>query len=120
MAAIGNGCRTCPDGAPGDLQLYYQTLLIGRKELPQAPGRRMGVRNDVTVALAFHPRMPLPEPETPRRSFAPVANGGNDAAGAATVSGAHAPQTSPRRCWRYQSGAGGARSTTARGVNDKR
>ncbi len=24
-------------------------------------------------ALAFHPRMPLPEPEVPRQSFAPVA-----------------------------------------------
>ncbi|UMX50850.1 hypothetical protein MJ390_07470 [Klebsiella pneumoniae] len=30
---------------PGDVQLYYQTLLIGRKELPYAPDRRMGVRN---------------------------------------------------------------------------
>ncbi|PCR51028.1 hypothetical protein CQA88_03470, partial [Klebsiella pneumoniae] len=26
-----------------DVQLYYQTLLIGRKELPYAPDRRMGV-----------------------------------------------------------------------------
>ncbi|MCS5931793.1 hypothetical protein LNQ03_09680 [Klebsiella pneumoniae subsp. pneumoniae] len=32
--------RTVP---PGDVQLYYQTLLIGRKELPYAPDRRMGV-----------------------------------------------------------------------------
>ncbi|HCL5251891.1 TPA: DNA polymerase III subunit gamma/tau [Salmonella enterica] len=61
--------RTVP---PGDLQLYYQTLLIGRKELPWAPDRRMGVEMTLLRALAFHPRMPLPEPETPRQSFAPV------------------------------------------------
>ncbi|EBQ9000060.1 DNA polymerase III subunit gamma/tau [Salmonella enterica] len=62
--------RTVP---PGDLQLYYQTLLIGRKELPWAPDRRMGVEMTLLRALAFHPRMPLPEPETPRQSFAAVA-----------------------------------------------
>ncbi|EKA7107308.1 DNA polymerase III subunit gamma/tau [Salmonella enterica] len=62
--------RTVP---PGDLQLYYQTLLIGRKELPWAPDRRMGVEMTLLRTLAFHPRMPLPEPETPRQSFAPVA-----------------------------------------------
>ncbi|EHG4037310.1 DNA polymerase III subunit gamma/tau [Salmonella enterica] len=62
--------RTVP---PGDLQLYYQTLLIGRKELPWAPDRRMGVEMTLLRALAFHPRMHLPEPETPRQSFAPVA-----------------------------------------------
>lgn len=62
--------RTVP---PGDLQLYYQTLLIGRKELPWAPDRRMGVEMTLLRALAFHPRMLLPEPETPRQSFASVA-----------------------------------------------
>ncbi|EBO6844757.1 DNA polymerase III subunit gamma, partial [Salmonella enterica] len=46
--------RTVP---PGDLQLYYQTLLIGRKELPWAPDRRMGVEMTLLRALAFHPRM---------------------------------------------------------------
>ncbi|EOI3577737.1 DNA polymerase III subunit gamma/tau [Cronobacter turicensis] len=48
---------------PGDIQLYYQTLLIGRKELPWAPERRMGVEMTMLRALAFHPRAPLPEPE---------------------------------------------------------
>lgn len=62
--------RTIP---PTDIQLYYQTLLIGRKELPYAPDRRMGVEMTLLRALAFHPRMPLPEPEVPRQSFAPVA-----------------------------------------------
>ncbi|AKE58025.1 DNA polymerase III subunit gamma/tau [Citrobacter farmeri] len=62
--------RTVP---PTDVQLYYQTLLIGRKELPYAPDRRMGVEMTLLRALAFHPRMPLAEPEVPRQSFAPVA-----------------------------------------------
>ncbi|MDT7486537.1 DNA polymerase III subunit gamma/tau [Citrobacter koseri] len=62
--------RTVP---PADIQLYYQTLLIGRKELPYAPDRRMGVEMTLLRALAFHPRMPLSEPERPQQSFAPVA-----------------------------------------------
>ncbi|WFW12158.1 DNA polymerase III subunit gamma/tau [Citrobacter freundii] len=62
--------RTVP---PTDIQLYYQTLLIGRKELPYAPDRRMGVEMTLLRALAFHPRVPLPEPEVPRQSFAPAA-----------------------------------------------
>lgn len=33
----------------------------------------MGVEMTLLRALAFHPRMPLPEPEVPRQSFAPVA-----------------------------------------------
>lgn len=62
--------RTVP---PTDVQLYYQTLLIGRKELPYAPDRRMGIEMTLLRALAFHPRMPLPEPEVPQHNFAPQA-----------------------------------------------
>ncbi|MDX6018907.1 DNA polymerase III subunit gamma/tau [Scandinavium sp. V105_16] len=62
--------RTVP---PADIQLYYQTLLIGRKELPYAPDRRMGIEMTLLRALAFHPRQPLPEPEVQPQSFAPVA-----------------------------------------------
>ena len=64
--------RTVP---PADVQLYYQTLLIGRKELPYAPDRRMGVEMTLLRALAFHPRTPLPEPEVkpaPAIAAAPV------------------------------------------------
>ncbi|MBN0588809.1 DNA polymerase III subunit gamma/tau, partial [Pseudomonas aeruginosa] len=58
---------------PGDVQLYYQTLLIGRKELPYAPDRRMGVEMTLLRALAFHPRKPLPEPEVqPAQAAAPA------------------------------------------------
>ena len=62
--------RTVP---PGDVQLYYQTMLIGRKELPFAPDRRMGIEMTLLRALAFHPRMPLPEPSVPVQDFSPVA-----------------------------------------------
>lgn len=41
--------------SPADLQLYYQTLLVGRKELPYAPDRQMGVEMTLLRALAFHP-----------------------------------------------------------------
>ncbi|EDV4865955.1 DNA polymerase III subunit gamma/tau [Salmonella enterica subsp. enterica] len=84
--------RTVP---PGDLQLYYQTLLIGRKELPWAPDRRMGVEMTLLRALAFHPRMPLPEPETPRQSFAPVAPTAVMTPLQVQQQSAPAPQTSP-------------------------
>ncbi|EBW4695538.1 DNA polymerase III subunit gamma/tau [Salmonella enterica subsp. salamae] len=84
--------RTVP---PGDLQLYYQTLLIGRKELPWAPDRRMGVEMTLLRALAFHPRMPLPEPETPRQSFAPVAPTAVMTPPQVQQSSAPASQTSP-------------------------
>ncbi|HII0647059.1 TPA: DNA polymerase III subunit gamma/tau [Salmonella enterica subsp. enterica serovar Yopougon] len=84
--------RTVP---PGDLQLYYQTLLIGRKELPWAPDRRMGVEMTLLRALAFHPRMPLPEPETPRQSFAPVAPTAVMTQPQVQQQSAPAPQTSP-------------------------
>ncbi|ECZ8852665.1 DNA polymerase III subunit gamma/tau [Salmonella enterica subsp. enterica serovar Muenchen] len=84
--------RTVP---PGDLQLYYQTLLIGRKELPWAPDRRMGVEMTLLRALAFHPRMPLPEPETPRQSFAPVIPTAVMTPPQVQQPSAPAPQTSP-------------------------
>lgn len=58
---------------PTDVQLYYQTLLIGRKELPYAPDRRMGMEMTLLRALAFHPREPLTVPDAPQPSFAPVA-----------------------------------------------
>jgi DNA polymerase-3 subunit gamma/tau len=69
--------RTIP---PADLQLYYQILLIGRKELPWAPDRRMGVEMTLLRALAFHPQKPLPEPEV---RYAPQPAGG------------HAPSSTP-------------------------
>ncbi|WP_145533093.1 DNA polymerase III subunit gamma/tau [Yersinia alsatica] len=50
--------RTLP---PTDIQLYYQTLLVGRKELAFAPDRRMGVEMTFLRALAFHPKAIIAE-----------------------------------------------------------
>ncbi|WP_256852938.1 DNA polymerase III subunit gamma/tau [Pantoea sp. Fr+CA_20] len=47
---------------PADLQLYYQTLLMGRKDLPLAPDRRMGIEMTLLRALAFHPKAAIAEP----------------------------------------------------------
>ncbi|VFS90231.1 DNA polymerase III subunit tau [Kluyvera cryocrescens] len=78
MAAIEqrmrNLARTVP---PTDVQLYYQTLLIGRKELPYAPDRRMGIEMTLLRALAFHPNAPLPEPEAPPQAFVPASGPGD-------------------------------------------
>ncbi|MBL7675566.1 DNA polymerase III subunit gamma/tau [Atlantibacter hermannii] len=62
--------RTLP---PADVQLYYQTLLIGRKELPWAPDRRMGVEMTLLRALAFHPRAPIAEPQPVQTAIPAVA-----------------------------------------------
>ncbi|MGM3174952.1 DNA polymerase III subunit gamma/tau [Dickeya lacustris] len=48
---------------PAEVQLYYQTLLVGRKELPYAPDRRMGVEMTLLRALAFHPTQVMTEPQ---------------------------------------------------------
>ncbi|CQJ36364.1 DNA polymerase III subunits gamma and tau [Yersinia enterocolitica] len=52
--------RTLP---PTDIQLYYQTLLVGRKELAYAPDRRMGVEMTLLRALAFPPKAIIAEPQ---------------------------------------------------------
>ncbi|HDM8322520.1 TPA: DNA polymerase III subunit gamma/tau [Yersinia enterocolitica] len=49
--------------SPTDIQLYYQTLLVGRKELAYAPDRRMGVEMTLLRALAFHPKAIIAEPQ---------------------------------------------------------
>ncbi|MDU6409978.1 MAG: DNA polymerase III subunit gamma/tau [Yersiniaceae bacterium] len=55
---------------PTDVQLYYQTLLIGRKELAFAPDRRMGVEMTLLRALAFHPKAVIAEPVMPAQPVA--------------------------------------------------
>ncbi|AHF77981.1 DNA polymerase III subunits gamma and tau [Sodalis praecaptivus] len=76
---------------PADLQLYYQTLLIGRKELPFAPDPRMGVEMTLLRALAFHPAaveaavIPA-NAEKKTAEFSPGAGQGGAAAGAAVAS----------------------------------
>lgn len=52
---IARLCKLARYISPTDLQFYYQTLLIGRKELPYAPDYRMGVEMTLLRALAFQP-----------------------------------------------------------------
>ncbi|GBU13284.1 DNA polymerase III/DNA elongation factor III tau and gamma subunits DnaX [Enterobacterales bacterium] len=56
---------------PSDVQFYYQTLLIGRKELAYAPDKRMGVEMTLLRALAFHPKVFIAEPVAPAHVSAP-------------------------------------------------
>ncbi|MDC9592284.1 DNA polymerase III subunit gamma/tau [Xenorhabdus sp. IM139775] len=51
--------------SPTDLQFYYQALLVGRKELPYAPERRIGVEMALLRALAFHPKAVIEETSPP-------------------------------------------------------
>ncbi|MGL5145936.1 MAG: DNA polymerase III subunit gamma/tau C-terminal domain-containing protein, partial [Plesiomonas shigelloides] len=67
--------------SPQDIQLFYQTLLVGRKELLLAPDRRSGTEMTFLRALAFHPK----------KVSAPVASGAFDAMAAAGQSPSRAP-----------------------------
>ncbi|HHR5880215.1 TPA: DNA polymerase III subunit gamma/tau [Providencia alcalifaciens] len=58
--------------SPADLQLFYQTLLVGRKELTFAPERRMGVEMTLLRALAFHPKSVIEEVELPPKLVSSV------------------------------------------------
>ena len=42
--------------APNDIQLFYQILLMGRKELAYAPDKKVGVEMSFLRALAFIPK----------------------------------------------------------------
>ena len=79
---------------PEDLQLYYQIILTGRKELPLAPEARMGIEMTLLRALAFHPQAveppeannvtqviepPVQKPAVPSSLSPPTPAPGNDA-----------------------------------------
>jgi DNA polymerase III subunit gamma/tau len=44
--------------APADVQLFYQTALLGRRDLPLAPDPRSGVEMALLRMLAFRPAQP--------------------------------------------------------------
>ncbi|MEJ5112500.1 DNA polymerase III subunit gamma/tau [Erwinia billingiae] len=79
---------------PPDVQLYYQTLLVGRKELPLAPDRRMGVEMTLLRALAFHPKQVIAEPVA-RPSMMPQAQPVAPQAAAATPTPTPPAATTP-------------------------
>jgi DNA polymerase III subunit gamma/tau len=67
--------------APEDVQLAYQILLHGRRDLPHAPDPRIGVEMSLLRILAFRPEVPAPR----------------HPAGPGTVSGKRVDEPSPRR-----------------------
>ncbi|WP_392561967.1 DNA polymerase III subunit gamma/tau [Orbus sturtevantii] len=46
--------------SPNDIQLFYQILLMGRKELTFAPDKKIGVEMSFLRALAFIPKVVVP------------------------------------------------------------
>lgn len=42
--------------SPEDVQFFYQVIISGRKDLSNAPNRRMGAEMTLLRALAFHPK----------------------------------------------------------------
>ncbi len=86
--------RLAPQLAPEDVQLYYQTAILGRRDLPLAPDPRTGFEMTLLRMLAFRPAGAGTEPEPARaarpapRAVAPAApaGGGAAAAGSATWS----------------------------------
>ena len=78
---------------PADVQLYYQTLLVGRKELSLAPDRRMGVEMTLLRALAFHPKAVIADPVArPTMTLQPSAD---QAPGQSAVAGSVPQPSSP-------------------------
>ncbi|WP_168400721.1 DNA polymerase III subunit gamma/tau [Erwinia amylovora] len=91
MAAVAQRLRELARVLPpADVQLYYQTLLMGRKELSLAPDRRMGVEMTLLRALAFHPKAVIAEP-TARPAMTPAALPAQASAQSETRSEAVAP-----------------------------
>jgi DNA polymerase III subunit gamma/tau len=80
---------------PADVQLYYQTLLMGRKDLPLAPDRRLGVEMTLLRALAFHPQATIAEPVA-RPSLLPQAVPQIPAASSAPAAAPSAPAAAPK------------------------
>ncbi|MEB5707287.1 DNA polymerase III subunit gamma/tau [Pantoea anthophila] len=83
---------------PADLQLYYQTLLMGRKDLPIAPDRRMGVEMTLLRALAFHPKAAVAEPiarPALTEQMSPVAPSQRSAAGSTSAATAARQPATP-------------------------
>ncbi|GAA5108849.1 DNA polymerase III subunit gamma/tau [Orbus sasakiae] len=57
--------------SPNDIQLFYQILLAGRKELPFAPDKKMGVEMSFLRALAFIPKVLTDSPISVNETASP-------------------------------------------------
>ncbi|WP_392563779.1 DNA polymerase III subunit gamma/tau [Orbus wheelerorum] len=54
--------------SPNDIQLFYQMLLMGRKELTFAPDKKIGVEMSFLRALAFIPKVLAPSSIEPKEA----------------------------------------------------
>ena len=52
--------------SPEDVQFFYQVIVSGRKDLSNAPNRRIGTEMTLLRALAFHPKF-LTAAQTPKQ-----------------------------------------------------
>jgi DNA polymerase III subunit gamma/tau len=90
--------RLAQELAPEDVQLFYQTAIIGRRDLPLAPEPRSGFAMTLLRMLAFRPAGALEEPRgaatgssRPRPAGTAVPGGRAAAPGTATPPGTGAP-----------------------------
>ncbi|HXN09947.1 MAG TPA: DNA polymerase III subunit gamma/tau [Steroidobacteraceae bacterium] len=77
--------------APEDVQLYYQTAILGRRDLPLAPDLRTGFRMTLIRMLAFRPPGSATVPPAPAGSTRPAVGTPGSAAPGAAVAPAAAP-----------------------------
>ncbi|MDX7991188.1 DNA polymerase III subunit gamma/tau [Xenorhabdus littoralis] len=102
--------------SPTDLQLYYQALLVGRKDLPYAPERRMGVEMALLRALAFHPKAVIDEASSPTAEtpVAPIVSTSAPIARTQLVSNNGASEQAEQRVSKSMDTAAPANSPTAK------
>ncbi len=89
--------------SPEDVQLYYQTAIIGRRDLPLAPDPRTGFEMALLRMVAFRPQAGAGEPRAPGPALA--AARGAAPGPAAAVSSAVAPDMASGRSAARSSGA---------------
>ena len=89
---------------PEDVQLHYQIVVLGRRDLAWAPEPRLGFEMTLLRMLAFRPEAPLPEGGGPRREAGaaaataarPAALGRTAPTAPAGAASAAAPSAPPR------------------------
>jgi len=60
--------------SPEDIQFFYQVIVSGRKDLSNAPNRRIGTEMTLLRALAFHPKFLTAVPKANTTITLPLAN----------------------------------------------
>ena len=60
--------------SPEDVQFFYQVIVSGRKDLSNAPNRRIGTEMTLLRALAFHPKFLTEVPKANTTITPPLAN----------------------------------------------